>query len=91
MKEKAQINTKRQWIHNTVKVSHDTGHYSPNNVFVSLGIYKDSSGDDGEGGGILTSGNTITVEESRAADVYYIGIRRDKKSGINNSVFDFLE
>ena len=43
MKEKAQINTKRQWIHNTVKVSHDTGHYSPNNVFVSLGIYKDSS------------------------------------------------
>ena len=43
VKEKAQINTKRQWIHNTVKVSHDTGHYSPNNVFVSLGIYKDSS------------------------------------------------
>ena len=54
-------------------------------------IYKDSSGDDEEGTGILTSGNTITVEESRAADVYYIGIRRDKKSGINNSVFDFLE
>ena len=36
-------------------------------------------------------GKTITVEESRAADVYYIGIRRDKKRGINNSVFDFLE
>lgn len=53
-------------------------------------IYGDSS-DDGGAGDILTSGNTITVEESRAADVYYIGIRRDKKSGINNSVFDFLE
>ena len=53
-------------------------------------IYGDSS-DAGGTGDILTSGNTITVEESRAADVYYIGIRRDKKSGINNSVFDFLE
>lgn len=40
---------------------------------------------------ILTEGNTITVEESRAADVYYIGIRREKKNGINNSVFDFIE
>lgn len=53
-------------------------------------IYKDSSDDDASEE-ILISGNTITVEESRAADVYYIGIRRDKKSGINNSVFDFLE
>lgn len=53
-------------------------------------IHKDTvSG--GEGNEILTSGNTITVEESRAADVYYIGIRRDKESGINNAVFDFLE
>ena len=40
---------------------------------------------------ILTGGNTITVEESRIADVYYIGIRRDKKSGIDNSVFDYIE
>lgn len=53
-------------------------------------IYKDVSGDSGSED-ILTSGNTTTVEESRAADVYYIGIRRDKKNGINNSVFDFLE
>ena len=53
-------------------------------------IYKDSESGGGSGE-ILTSGNTITVEESRAADVYYIGIRRDKKSGINNAVFDFLE
>ena len=52
-------------------------------------IYKDSEGDEDEE--ILTSGNTITVEESRVADVYYIGIRRDKKNGINNAVFDFLE
>ena len=53
-------------------------------------LYKDSESGGGSGE-ILTSGNTITVEESRAADVYYIGIRRDKKSGINNAVFDFLE
>lgn len=53
-------------------------------------IYKDAESGGGSGE-ILTSGNTITVEESRAADVYYIGIRRDKKSGINNAVFDFLE
>ena len=54
-------------------------------------ITKDSAGGDGESDDILISGNTITVEESRAADVYYIGIRRDKRSGINNAVFDFLE
>ena len=42
-------------------------------------------------GDILTDGNTITAEESRVADVYYIGIRRDKNNGINNAVFDFLE
>lgn len=53
-------------------------------------INKGSDEDDGYGD-ILTGGNTITVEESRAADVYYIGIRRDKKSGINNEVFDFIE
>ena len=53
-------------------------------------INKGSDEDDGYGD-ILTGGNTITVEESRAADVYYIGIRRDRKNGINNAVFDFLE
>lgn len=39
----------------------------------------------------VTDGNTVTVEESRAADVYYIGVRRNKSNGINNNVFDFLE
>jgi len=53
-------------------------------------IYKNADADD-ESGEILTSGNTVVVEESRTADVYYVGIRRDKKSGINNAVFDFLE
>jgi len=53
-------------------------------------IYKDTSNSDGSDD-ILTSGSTITVEESRAADVYYIGIRRDKNNGINSSVFDFLD
>lgn len=53
-------------------------------------IYKNSEdGDESEE--ILVGGNTITVEESRSADVYYIGIRRDKESGINNSVFDFID
>ena len=60
-----------------------------NTSVASKRIYKDSADDEEDG--ILTSGNTITVEESRTADVYYIGIRRDKESGINNSVFDFLE
>ena len=40
---------------------------------------------------ILTEGNTTTVEESRAANVYYIGIRREKESGINTDVFDFIK
>ena len=61
-----------------------------NTSVASKRIYKDSAEVDGESD-ILTSGNTITVEESRMADVYYIGIRRDKESGINNAVFDFIE
>lgn len=60
-----------------------------NTSVASKRIYKDSSDD--ETYDILTNGNTTTVEESRAADVYYIGIRRDKEKGINNTVFDFLE
>lgn len=80
-----------------------TGEFDADN-FIVTALYIDIAGNasvatsriniESEGGGgydILTSGNTITVEESRAADVYYIGIRRDKESGIDNSVFDFLE
>lgn len=80
-----------------------TGEFDADN-FIVTALYIDIAGnasvatsrihiDSGEEGGydILTSGNTITVEESRAADVYYIGIRRDKERGIDNSVFDFLE
>ena len=50
-------------------------------------------GDDGESGGtdITTEGNTVTVEESRVADTYFIGIRREKQSGILADIFEFME
>ena len=50
-------------------------------------------GDDEESGGIdiTTSGNTVTVEESRVADTYFIGIRREKQSGILADIFEFME
>ena len=50
-------------------------------------------GDDDETGGtdITTEGNTVTVEESRIADTYFIGIRREKQSGILSDIFEFME
>ena len=48
-----------------------------------------SGSDDGEGS-IATSGNTATIEESRPANTYYIGTRRDKQTGINSSMLNFL-
>jgi len=50
-------------------------------------------GDDDESGGtdITTEGNTVTVEESRVADTYFIGIRREKQSGILADIFEFME
>ena len=50
-------------------------------------------GDDDESGGIdiTTDGNTVTVEESRVADTYFIGIRRKKQSGILAEIFEFME
>ena len=51
-------------------------------------IYK--SGSDGEEGSIATDGNTATIEESRPANTYYIGTRRDKQTGINSSFLNFL-
>ena len=59
-----------------------------NTSVASKRIYKPES--DTSGKNIITEGNTVTVEESRAADVYYIGTRRDKNNGINNSIFGFL-
>lgn len=50
-------------------------------------IYKENVD---EGNSIVTNGNTATVEESRPANTYYIGIRRDKQAGINNSILNFL-
>ena len=51
-----------------------------------------ASGDAGGAfGDILTSGDTATVDESRVADVYYIGVRREKQGGIDNSVFGFID
>lgn len=40
---------------------------------------------------ITTEGNTVTVEESRVADTYFIGIRREKQSGILADIFEFME
>lgn len=51
-------------------------------------IYKSGFGD-GEGS-IATDGNTATIEESRPANTYYIGTRRDKQTGINSSMLNFL-
>lgn len=52
-------------------------------------IYGD---DDGSGGvDITTEGNNVTVEESRVADTYFIGIRREKQSGILADIFEFME
>ena len=50
-------------------------------------------GDDDASGGvdITTEGNTVTVEESRVADTYFIGIRREKQSGILADIFEFME
>ena len=82
-----------------------TGEFTAEN-FIVTALYTDIAGNtsvatlrihgNGEDGSdtddnIVTDGDTVTVEESRAADVYYIGIRRDKNNGINNNVFDFLE
>ena len=40
---------------------------------------------------IAKTGNVAAVEESRQANVYYIGTRRDKKTGINADVFKFIK
>jgi len=50
-------------------------------------------GDDDASGGvdITTEGNNVTVEESRVADTYFIGIRREKQSGILADIFEFME
>lgn len=52
----------------------------------------DTGSTDGEGDtDIITPGNTTVVEESRSANVYYIGIRREKTSDLNGNIFDFME
>ena len=61
-----------------------------NTSVATMRIYKDESGGGSDDDDIITDGDTITVEESRTADVYYIGVRRNKNHGINNDVFDFL-
>ena len=53
-------------------------------------IFQDNGIGGSETDDILTDGNTTTVEESRAANTYYIGIRREKERGINTDVFDFM-
>lgn len=81
-----------------------TGEFDADN-FIVTALYTDiagntsvatkriyASGDTGGAfGDILTSGDTATVDESRVADVYYIGVRREKQGGIDNSVFGFID
>ena len=47
---------------------------------------------DGTGGNpsLRTEGNTVNVEESRPATVYYINTRRDKQAGVNGNALGFL-
>ena len=51
-------------------------------------IFKDE--DDSAVTDILKDGNTVNVDESRPANVYYIGTRREKQKGIDQSIFNFL-
>lgn len=50
-------------------------------------IYKE---DTDETSSIITEGNTVTVEESRPANTYYIGTRREKQAGIDGKMLTFL-
>lgn len=50
-------------------------------------IYKE---DTGSASSIITEGNTVTVEESRPANTYYIGTRREKQAGIDSRILNFL-
>ena len=78
-----------------------TGEFDVGN-FIVTALYTDIAGnvstaskritqDTAGGVEILTEGNTVTAEESRAADVYYIGTRREKNNGINNEIFGFVK
>lgn len=40
---------------------------------------------------VKQDGNTVTIEEGRPATIYYINTRRDKESGINIDVLNFLQ
>lgn len=39
---------------------------------------------------LQTEGHNTVLEEARNANVYYIGIRREKQCGINTSIFEFI-
>lgn len=52
--------------------------------------FKESSPDSGNDIDAVKDGNNVTVEESRAANVYYVGIRREKQKGINSDIFKFI-
>lgn len=59
-----------------------------NSSIATLRIFSES--DDGIGVDITSEGNNTTVEESRSANVYYIGTRREKQKGINAEIFNFM-
>ena len=59
-----------------------------NSSIATLRIFSESG--DGIGVDITGEGNNTTVEESRSANVYYIGTRREKQKGINAEIFNFM-
>ena len=63
-----------------------------NTSVTSKRIFKSGDGEDGNSGIDATvDGNNTSVEESRPANVYFIGTRREKQKGINSNIFDFLD
>lgn len=53
-------------------------------------VFKDSSAVGENDIDAVTDGDNAAVEESRAANVYYVGIRREKQKGINSDIFKFI-
>lgn len=53
-------------------------------------VFKDDFADRENDIDALTDGNNAAVEESRPANVYYVGIRREKQKGINSDIFKFI-
>ena len=62
-----------------------------NSSISSQRIFKEDGNSAGGIDKLTTTGNNTTVEEGRNANVYYIGIRREKQRGINSDIFEFIK